>query len=242
VYQRGVRAYLLPTTLLAQVDAAIGGKTAVDLPEGKNLIGAFHQPALVGCDPRVLATLPERDFRAGLAEVAKAAWIGDGELLALLERDPPRGAGHAALPEIIRRAIAVKARVVARDEHDITGERAALNFGHTLGHAIETESAGRWRHGEAVALGLVGAVHISVQASWCGEDSLARMTSLLSGLGLPTRDPGLDADAVIARTRVDKKRSGGRDRYLLTKGPGFVSVSTDFPEGASRAAVEFLRR
>ncbi|MFN8179417.1 MAG: 3-dehydroquinate synthase [bacterium] len=242
VYLRGVRSFLLPTTLLAQVDAAIGGKTAVDLPEGKNLVGAFHQPALVGCDPRFLATLPERDFRAGLAEIVKAAWIGDLELLAMLELDPPLTAVHPALVEVVRRAILVKAAIVARDERETSGERAALNFGHTLGHAIETESAGRWLHGEAVALGLVAAVHLSAQAGWCGEDVLGRMVSLLTRLGLPVRDPALDPDAVIRRTAVDKKRSGGRDRYQLTKGPGSVSVSLDLPEGASRAAVEFLRR
>ena len=242
VHLRGLPAFLLPTTLLAQVDAAIGGKTAVDLPEGKNLVGVFRQPRLVGCDPRFLKTLPARDFRAGLAEVAKAAWIGDVKLLELLEADPPRDASHAALPEIVRRSIAVKAKVVAQDEHETTGARAVLNFGHTLGHAIETTSAGRWRHGEAIALGLVAEVHVSVAAGRCSEDVLARMIALLELLGLPTTDRALDPDAVVAATRVDKKRSGGKDRYQLTEGPGSVSVSTELPEGAPRAAVDFLRR
>lgn len=242
VLLRGLPAFLLPTTLLGQVDAAIGGKTAVDLPDGKNLVGVFRQPRLVGCDPRFLATLDLRDFRAGLAEVAKAAWIGDAQLLAMLETDPPRDASHARLPELIRRSIAVKAGIVARDERETTGARAALNFGHTLGHAIETISAGRVRHGEAIALGLVAEVHLSIAARRCDEAVLARMIALLEGLGLPTGDRSLDPDAVVSATRVDKKRSGGRDRYQLTEGPGSVSVSTDLPEGAPRAAVDFLRR
>jgi 3-dehydroquinate synthase len=241
VYLRGVRAYLLPTTLLGQVDAAVGGKTGVDLPEGKNLVGAFAQPALVGCDPRFLATLPGAELRAGLAEVVKAAWIGDPELLGVLQRDPPRDPAHPGLSAIVRRAVGVKARVVARDERE-AGERAVLNFGHTIGHALETESKRRRRHGECVALGLVAAVHLSVAAGWCGEDSLARMLAVLEAIGLPTRAPDVDADAVLARARVDKKRRDGRARWLLTRGPGSVSVAAGVPEGAPRAAVDFLRR
>jgi len=241
VYLRGVRAFLLPTSLLAQVDAAIGGKTGVDLPEGKNLVGAFRQPALVGCDPRFLATLPAREFRAGLAEVVKAAWIGDPQLLAQLERDPPADAAAASLPGIVQRAVAVKARIVAEDERE-SGVRATLNFGHTIGHAIEADGGGRRRHGECVALGMVAAVHLSVAAGWCDEGVLARMVALLERLGLPTRDPELDPAAILARTAVDKKRAGGRIRWQLTTGPGSVSVASHLPEGGPRAAVDFLRR
>jgi 3-dehydroquinate synthase len=130
---------------------------------------------------------------------------------------------------------------VAADERD-GGERAVLNFGHTIGHAIETESAGRRLHGEAVALGMVAATHLSVAAGWCGAETLDRMIALLEGLGLPVGDRDLDADAVIRRTRVDKKRAGGEERYLLTRGAGSVSVSAHLPERAPRAAVDFLRR
>jgi 3-dehydroquinate synthase len=241
VLLRGVRWASLPTTLLAQVDAAIGGKTGVNLPEGKNLVGAFHQPGVVGCDTAFLATLDAREFRAGLAEVVKTAWIGDAALFEKLEADPPRSADHPAVEEIVRRCAAVKARVVSRDERE-RGPREVLNFGHTIGHAIETESEGRLLHGEAVSLGLVGAVHMSVAIGRCDETLLARLIRLLEGLGLPAGDRELDTDGVLARTRHDKKRRGSRHRYQLTAGLGQVSVAEDLPENAARAAVEFLRR
>jgi 3-dehydroquinate synthase len=241
VFLRGVRFVSLPTSLLAQVDAAIGGKTGVNLPEGKNLVGSFHQPQLVACEPAFLATLAEREFRCGLAEVVKTAWIGDAELFELLEADPPVRAEHAALPEVVRRCVAVKGDIVARDERE-TGVRARLNFGHTLGHAIETESGGRLLHGEAVALGMVAAVHASVETGRCEASLLGRLLSLLTRLGLPVSERRLDPEAIIARTRRDKKRVGGEDRYQLTEGLGSVSVAADLPEEAARAAVEFLRR
>ncbi len=241
VLLRGVRWVALPTSLLGQVDAAVGGKTGVDLPEGKNLVGAFHQPIAVGCDPAFLATLPLREFRAGLAEVVKTAWIGDPELIGRLESDPPGDPDHPAVAEIVRRCVAVKARIVSEDERE-GGARAQLNFGHTLGHAIETEAAGRYRHGEAVALGMVAAVQLSVETGLCEEALLHRLIRLLEALGLPTHDSELDPDAVVARTHLDKKRHGGEDRYQLTLGLGSISVARDLPEGAPRAAVEFLRR
>jgi len=241
VLLRGVRWVALPTTLLGQVDAAVGGKTGVDLPEGKNLVGAFHQPIGVGCDPAFLRTLPARELRSGLAEVVKTAWIGDPELFALLEDDPPLAPDHRALPEIVRRCVAVKARIVAEDEKE-GGVRAQLNFGHTIGHAIETEAAGRYLHGEAVALGMIAAVHLSVAAGLCEPSLSGRLVRLLDALGLPTSDPLLDPDAVVARTRADKKRRDGKDRYQLTVGLGSISVARDLPEGAPRAAVELLLR
>ena len=241
VYHRGIRVYHLPTSLLGQVDASVGGKTGVDLPEGKNLVGTFWQPELVGCDPRFLATLPPRELRAGLAEVVKAAWIADVPLLDRLAQDPPLEATHPSLPDIVRRSVAVKARIVAADERE-AGQRAVLNFGHTLGHAIESTCGGRWLHGECVALGMVAAVHLSMTAGWCTPDTLARMIAVLERLGLPVSDPSLDAEAALERTRSDKKRQGGRIRWQLTRGPGSVSFAADLPEGAPRAAVEFLRR
>lgn len=238
---RGVAWYALPTSLLGQVDAAVGGKTGVNLPEGKNLVGAFHQPGAVGCDAGFLATLPARELRSGLAEVVKTAWIGDPWLFERLEADPPRSADHPVLPDAVRRCVAVKAGIVSRDERE-AGLRATLNFGHTLGHAIETESGGTRLHGEAVALGMIAAVHLSVETGRCDASLLERLVRLLEALGLPTGDRALDPDAVIARTAVDKKSSGGAPAYQLTAGLGLVSVARDLPEGAPRAALEFLRR
>jgi 3-dehydroquinate synthase len=241
VFLRGVRFVSLPTTLLGQVDAAVGGKTGVNLPEGKNLVGAFHQPVLVGCDTEFLATLPEREFRAGLGEVVKTAWLGDADLFRELEQNPPRGPDHAQLPEIVRRCVAVKADIVGCDERE-KGMRERLNFGHTFGHAIETTARGRWLHGEAVALGLVAAVHASVTTGRCEEAELARLVSLLDRLGLPAADRRLEPESVFVQIRHDKKRREGKDRYQLTHGVGSVSVAADLPEEAARAALEFLRR
>jgi 3-dehydroquinate synthase len=241
VLLRGVPWFALPTSLLGQVDAAVGGKTGVNLPEGKNLVGAFHQPRAVACDPSFLATLPARELRAGLAEVVKTAWIGDAELFQALEADPPRSADHPALGETVRRCVAVKASIVSRDERE-GGLRAVLNFGHTLGHAIETEAGGRWLHGEAVALGMVAAVHISVETGRCDASLLDRLVRLLDSVGLPVGDRDLDPDAVLERARVDKKRTGGVPAYQLTAGLGLVSVAADLPERAPRAALQFLRR
>ncbi len=238
---RGVRWASIPTTLLGQVDAAVGGKTGVNVPEGKNLVGAFHQPVAVACEPAFLESLPDREFRAGLAEVVKTAWIGDPDLFESMENDPPIPWSHPQVAESIRRCVSVKADVVSRDERE-GGLRASLNFGHTIGHAIETESSGKYLHGEAVSLGLVAAVHLSVATDRCESGLLDRLIALLDRLGLPTRDPDLDAAAVVARTRADKKRKDGGDRYQLTQGLGFVSVARDLPEGAPLAAVEFLRR
>jgi 3-dehydroquinate synthase len=241
VLLRGVTWYAFPTSLLAQVDAAVGGKTGVNLPEGKNLVGAFHQPRGVACDPAFLVTLPPRELRAGLAEVLKTAWIGDPGLFESIESDPPVSADHRSLPDAIRRCVAVKASIVSRDERE-GGLRAVLNFGHTLGHAIETEAAGARLHGEAVALGMIAAVHMSVETGRCEASLLERLVRVLDAVGLPTGDRELDVDAVLARTTVDKKRSGGVPAWQLTAGLGLVSVAADLPERAPRAALEFLRR
>ncbi|MCA9752581.1 MAG: 3-dehydroquinate synthase [Gemmatimonadetes bacterium] len=238
---RGVAWVSLPSSLLGMVDAAVGGKTGVNLPAGKNLVGTFWQPVAVGCEPALLRTLPEREFVAGLAEVVKTAWIGDASLLDLVEESAPWSASHQGLTEIIRRSVAVKSRVVAADERE-GGVRLLLNFGHTLGHALETEGRGRLLHGEAVALGLVAALHLSVAAERCTPEHLDRLVRLLESLGLPTRDRAFDPDAVLGRVVHDKKRRDGKIRYLLTTGVGSVSVSSDLPAGAARAALEFLRR
>ncbi len=241
VLLRGLRFVSLPTTLLGQVDAAVGGKTGVNLPEGKNLVGAFHQPVLVGCDTGFVATLPEREFRAGLAEVVKTAWLGAADLFRELEQNPPRGPDHGGLVEIVRRCVVVKAGYVGRDERE-RNVREHLNFGHTFGHAIETTARGRWLHGEAVSLGLVAAVHASVTTGRCEEGELDRLVRLLERLGLPAADRRLEPESVLVQIRRDKKRREGKDRYQLTQGVGSVSVAADLPEGAARAALEFLRR
>ncbi|NNE42728.1 MAG: 3-dehydroquinate synthase, partial [Gemmatimonadetes bacterium] len=223
------------------VDAAVGGKTGVNLPEGKNLVGAFHQPGAVGCNPDYLGTLEPREFRAGLGEVVKTAWLGAPDLFERMEASPPRDAKHPDLPEIVRRCVAVKADIVSRDERE-GGLRATLNFGHTLGHAIETSGAGRWLHGEAVSLGMVAAVHLSVETGRCDAAHLDRLVTLLEALGLPTRWPELDETDVWDRTRVDKKRAHGSLSWQLTQGLGLVSVARDLPEQAPRASLKFLRR
>jgi 3-dehydroquinate synthase len=216
-WMRGVRFIQLPTTLLAMVDSSVGGKTAVDLPQGKNLVGAFHQPAAVIADTDTLATLPIRELRAGLAEVVKYGAIADPEFFgwleshadALLAREP------SALTEAIARSCAHKAGIVARDETE-QGERAFLNFGHTFGHAIETEQGyGGLLHGEAVAVGMVLAARLSAALNRAPESDTGRLIALLDALGLPTRVPqGLQPAALLERMRLDKKAVSGSLRRM----------------------------
>lgn len=235
---RGVSYVAIPTSLLAQVDAAVGGKTGINLPEGKNLVGAFHSPRLVACDSGFLSTLPVRERTAGWAEMVKMAWIRDPEMFRRLEEGPPES---QALSELIARCIERKVEIVSRDERE-QGERMFLNFGHTWGHAIETEAKGQLLHGEAVALGMVCAVYHSVTTKHCKREDLNRLLRVLEKLGLPTRRPEIDVDAVAARTRVDKKRRGGSGRAVLTEGIGSVSVASNLSFEEMRGALEFLRR
>jgi 3-dehydroquinate synthase len=231
VYLRGVRFALVPTTLLAMVDASVGGKTAVDLPAGKNLVGAFHQPSAVVADLGFLETLPAREVRAGLAEVAKCGFIVDAEVLTILEALP---AGEAKLPpavaaELVARAVRVKAEVVAEDETE-SGRRAILNFGHTVGHALEAASGYGLLHGEAVGLGMLAALSLG-EARGLGTPALtARARALLARLGLPVDlAPRLSAD-VLARVTVDKKRRGGAIKFVFCPAAGetkLVDVSPD---------------
>ena len=239
-WMRGVRFVLLPTTLLAMVDSSVGGKTAVDLPAGKNLVGAFHQPSAVLADIDTLASLPMRELRAGLAEVVKVGAIGDAEFFAWLEtnadallaRDP------AAIIEAISRSCAYKAGVVARDETE-QGERALLNFGHTFGHAIEAlQGFGGLNHGEAVAVGMVLAARLSAQLGRATHVDAERLTALLSRIGLPTTLPaGLAAEALLARMRLDKKAVSGQLRLILWRGIGRAEVVADVPESAITAVL-----
>ncbi|KEF42772.1 MAG: 3-dehydroquinate synthase [Cyanobium sp. CACIAM 14] len=244
---RGIAVVQVPTTLLAMVDAAIGGKTGVNHPGGKNLIGAFHQPRLVLVDPHVLATLPEREFRAGMAEVIKYAVIGDGVLFQDLEaaanRDPAGGlasrqaVGPLLLQRLLERSAAAKARVVAADERE-GGLRAILNYGHTLGHALETLSGyGTWLHGEAVALGMLAAGDIAVAMGLWSQADQERQRRLLAAAGLPLHWPCLDPEAVLACLQSDKKVRDGRVRFVLPTGIGSVTIRDDVESAAVRAAI-----
>jgi len=235
-YMRGIAFVQVPTTLLAQVDASVGGKVAVDHPRGKNLIGAFHQPVLVLCDLATLETLPYRVYAEGLAEVVKTALIGGHELLQfagdhadeLLRRDP------SVVCSVVEDCVRVKASIVAADERDL-GSRMQLNLGHTFGHAIETSCGFEGvSHGEAVAVGLVMAVNLGVQLGVAGADLLHHVEHLLSRLQLPTTMAGLHAHvtpgAVRRNLRADKKRRDGRLRFLVPRAPGDIILVESVPE------------
>lgn len=227
-YLRGVDWIALPSTLLAQVDSSVGGKTAVDLPAGKNLAGAFHQPVGVLVDPHLLATLPARQRRAGLAEVVKAGVAVDPRLFAWIERHlVALAAGDRdALAGAIERAIRTKARVVRRDERERErGGRTALNFGHTLGHAIEVSQDYRGLlHGEAVAIGMRVAAALSVRVAGLDPAARARLDAVLDALGLPHRMPPTPLSRLLAAMRQDKKRSASGVRWVLTPRVGHASV------------------
>jgi 3-dehydroquinate synthase len=233
-YQRGVTFVQVPTTLLAQVDSAVGGKTAVNHPGGKNLIGAFHQPAAVLTDIGTLATLPARELRAGLAEVIKYglmcdagffAWV-EAHLVQLLAGEP------ATLAQCVRRSCEIKAAVVARDERE-HGERALLNLGHTFGHALESATGyGEWLHGEAVGTGLVMAAEMSCACGLLGAADAQRVRSVVERAGLPTRIPGVSPELVLEHMRIDKKVQGGRIRLVLLRAIGAALLSADYPQSA----------
>jgi 5-deoxy-5-amino-3-dehydroquinate synthase len=234
VYHRGVALVHVPTTLLAQVDAAVGGKTAVNLAEGKNLVGAFHQPIGVVADPTLLATLPEAEFRSGLGEVAKYALLPEGECVvdllrvgvtAVMRRDPE------VLTDLVAECVAIKAAIVATDPHEQHGARAVLNYGHTFAHALETTGGYDLAHGEAVAIGLVFAVHVARALERVGLDAVDRVHGVVAGLGLPLRVPG-DADRgdLLATMQRDKKARGGFT-FVLPGARG-VEIVHDVPDRA----------
>ncbi|MFO0037873.1 MAG: 3-dehydroquinate synthase [Synechococcaceae cyanobacterium] len=247
---RGVAVAQVPTTLLAMVDAAIGGKTGVNHAGGKNLIGAFHQPRLVLIDPTTLATLPEREFRAGMAEVIKYGVIGDADLFEALEaaarQDPQAGlasidaVGPQLLHSLLERSAAAKARVVAADEHE-GGLRAILNYGHTLGHTVETLCGyGTWLHGEAVAIGMAAAGEIAVRMGLWGEAEQERQCAVIAATGLPSRWPDLDPEAVLRCLQGDKKVREGRVRFVLPTAIGAVAIRDDVAAETIRAALAAL--
>ncbi len=239
-WMRGVDCVQLPTTLLAMVDSSVGGKTAVDIPAGKNLVGAFHPPRAVIADTRMLATLPARELRAGLAEVIKYGALGDAVFFDWLQRnaDALSAGEDAVLAEAIARSCAQKAAIVERDPFE-KGERALLNLGHTFGHAIETEQGysapGRdaLNHGEAVAVGMVLAARLSSALGMAPESDGDRLQALLTQVGLPVAIPaGLDPLTLLERMRLDKKNVAGRLRLVLWRGVGRAEVVAGVPDEA----------
>jgi 3-dehydroquinate synthase len=222
LYMRGVPFVQVPTTLLAQVDSSVGGKTAINHPAGKNMIGAFHQPQRVICDLDTLASLPPRELRAGLAEVIKYGPIADAAFLDWIEQhlDALLAGEPAALAHAVQRSCQIKAAVVGQDERE-SGLRAILNFGHTFGHAIESGLGyGQWLHGEAVACGMVMASALSARLGLVPQAFVGRMRGLIERAGLPVRGPDLGAERYLELMRVDKKAQAGRIRFVLIDSPG----------------------
>ena len=225
-YMRGVPFVQVPTTLLAQVDSSVGGKTAINHPLGKNMVGAFYQPRLVVCDLDTLSTLPARELSAGLAEVIKYGPVADMDFLAWIEQNITglMSRDAALLAHAVRRSCEIKARVVGQDERE-TGLRAILNFGHTFGHAIEAGLGyGQWLHGEGVGCGMVMASHLSHRLGLVDAAFVERLTALVAKAGLPVRAPALGADRFIELMRVDKKAEAGEIKFVVIEKPGSAIV------------------
>jgi 3-dehydroquinate synthase len=239
VYQRGVDFVQVPTTLLAQVDSSVGGKTAINHAAGKNMVGAFHQPRAVIADVATLDTLPDRELRAGLAEVIKhglaldeafTRWL-EGNIEKLLARD------REALSYAVRRSCELKAAIVATDERE-SGVRALLNFGHTFGHAIEAGSGyGAWLHGEAVAAGMVMASELSQRIGNIQKSDVARVRDLLRRAGLPVAGPALSPERMLELMAVDKKAAKGRVRFIVLDAVGKAALRGDLADAAIREAI-----
>jgi 3-dehydroquinate synthase len=219
---RGVRVVQVPTSVLGMVDAAVGGKTGIDTAAGKNLVGAFHPPAAVLADTDALTGLPDAEFRSGLAEVVKCGFIADGTILDLLTADPT---GRPDTEELIERAVQVKADAVGEDLYDV-GRREFLNYGHTLGHAIERVEDFGWRHGEAVAAGMVFAAELAAQAGLLSRADVERHRTLIGAMGLPTSYSG-DWARLQAVMKVDKKARGASLRFVVLDGLGKPMILTD---------------
>jgi 3-dehydroquinate synthase len=248
IVRRGLRFVQVPTTLLAQVDSSVGGKTGINTPQGKNLVGTFHQPSLVLADTGALATLPARELKAGYVEAAKYGLLGDAAYFAWLEQNAAAVLGRetAALARAVATAVAGKAAIVARDETE-TGDRMLLNLGHTFGHALEAWAgfSGRLLHGEAVAIGICLAFRLSQELGHIGDNSVGRVESHFAGLGLPTRIadiPGSDRPDAAALMRImgqDKKVRDGRLTLILARGIGEAFITRDV---ATATVADFLQR
>jgi 3-dehydroquinate synthase len=242
-YLRGVPFVNCPTTLLAMVDASVGGKTGVNVPQGKNLVGAFHQPSVVVADPDVLRTLPDRELRCGLAECVKHAVIRDASLLDFIEANAEGLVARepSLLVELVRRNVEIKAAVVVEDERE-RGVRAHLNFGHTFGHALEVTSGyGALLHGEAVALGMCAAARAASTMGLCEAAVGERIEGALVALGLEVRAEIATDDALAAAMKLDKKVQDARVRFVLPTRLGSVEVRDDVPERAITEAWSAIR-
>jgi 3-dehydroquinate synthase len=240
IFLRGIPFIQIPTTVLSQVDSSVGGKTGVNTPEGKNLIGTFSQPALVLADTATLSTLPPREYREGFAEIIKHAAIRDAAMFDLITKaanDP------SLLPDLIARNVAIKARIVEADEHELNGTRALLNFGHTLGHAIEaTAGYGQLFHGEAISLGMVAATHLSVQHSGLPLSDAEKIFALLKLYQLPTQLPdSLQSEPILKHMQHDKKFSEGQIRFVLLRDLGDAFLTKDLTLAHLTSALENLR-
>jgi 3-dehydroquinate synthase len=240
IYHRGIPHVQIPTTLLAMVDSSIGGKTGVNTADGKNLIGAFHDPSLVIDDVEVLQTLPPREFNQGFAEIVKHAVVADAEMFGALKNTQANDA--LALQSLIKRNIEIKSKIVAKDERDQTGERAILNFGHTIGHAIER--AGDYRkflHGEAVSLGIVAACAISITKAGLSPVQRDAIVDLLRQFNLPTQLPkAFPREKIIETLKFDKKFEGGNVRFVVTPRIGSARLTTDVTMQDVREAIDEL--
>jgi 3-dehydroquinate synthase len=244
---RGVRLVTVPTSLLGMTDAAVGGKTGINTSEGKNLVGAFHEPAGVLCDLNALNTLPRPDMVAGLAEVIKCGFIADSGILDLVEHDPdavldPSG---SALGELVHRSIAVKAGVVAGDLRERTSTedaigRELLNYGHTLAHAIEQRERYRWRHGDAVAVGMIFVAELSRLAGYASPSLVARHRDVLNSVGLPASYPGAAFDELLATMRLDKKTRGDQLRFVILEGQARPKILTGPDRRLLRSAYQTI--
>lgn len=240
IYKRGVPYIQVPTTLLAQIDSSIGGKTAIDLETGKNLVGAFYQPGLVLADTKVLKTLDKRQVRNGLAEAVKYGIIGDTKLFSYIEANHKKFLKGEAevLNFIVRRCAQIKAGIVSKDEKETKGLRTVLNFGHTVGHAIE--AAGRYdqyHHGESVGLGMRVAARISVSMGFLTAAEELRINQLISSVGLPEKIAGVPLAKILDLMQHDKKFTAGHNRFVLVEKIGRVKVVRDIPAGIITQAI-----
>ncbi len=242
IFYRGIPFVQIPTTIVSLVDSAVGGKTGVNAPEGKNLIGNFHQPAFVLADPETLTTLEPREFREGFAEAIKHAAIRDADMLAQLEAHDPLN--QTVCPDLIARNIAIKARIVEEDEKELTGTRALLNFGHTIGHGIEASVPyGTLLHGEAISLGIRAALSLSETISGLSPSTSQRINATLAAYQLPLiLDPSISTDTVMEKMMTDKKFSGGQIKFVLLDQLGSAHVSSDVTLDHIRHAIESLRQ
>ena len=242
-YLRGMPFVQAPTSMAAMVDASIGGKTAVNLPEAKNLVGAFYQPQMVLADPHTLTTLGKRELSEGWAEAIKHGFIMDADLVSVFENHAEElmALEPELSTEVIRRSMAIKAEVVSQDERETLGKRVLLNYGHTIGHAIEaTTGYGEWMHGEGVSVGMMGAAELSRRMGMIDADVVKRQEAILRRFNLPLRAEGLDVERIFSAMSLDKKSAGGAIRWVLLEDVGRATTSRDVPMKDVREVVERL--